>query len=288
MPNYCDGTVTFYASDERIQDVLNTIKTDDNPFDFNKIIPMPKELDVTISVSDDLAYVAFICDGERRSIEEFHTLASSSKEKAVAYNQLSSGFHFSENYMEKYHNRYLETWDVEKIPVMLDEGNKLVSNLLKYGAPTWYEWNCKNWGTKWNSIDAYMNGDSICFYTAWSPCSPVIKALSEMFPDVRIEYYYDEAGMCFCGREVYYGGSILYLMEGDYEEHWVEDEDDETPQYNYTEGYYDQKIKITEENSEYKVGTIVIREDRDGCVYIRDGVFLDRGLEEVDRSFNAA
>ena len=151
-----------------------------------------------------------------------------------------------------------------------------------------YDWCCENWGTKWNSVDAYLSGNSICFYTAWSPCSPVIEALSALFPDVRIEYTYDEAGMCFCGREVYIGGSLLYCLKGDYEEHWIEDEDEEEPQYDYTEGYYDRKITILEENPEYKVGKIVIREDRDGCVYIKDGVFVDCGLEEVEHSLNAA
>ena len=36
----------------------------------------------------------------------------------------------------------------------------------------WYDWRVENWGTKWNCSDVSINGNSIEFLTAWSPCPP--------------------------------------------------------------------------------------------------------------------
>ena len=51
-----------------------------------------------------------------------------------------------------------------------------------YGENNWYDWSIKNWGTKWNSVDAEVHYNEIYFQTAWSPCDPVIAALAEKFP----------------------------------------------------------------------------------------------------------
>ena len=56
----------------------------------------------------------------------------------------------------------------------------------------WYNFNIDNWGTKWNAKDVYVDEKtfSIDFQTAWSFCFPVIKKLSELFPDVLITASY--------------------------------------------------------------------------------------------------
>lgn len=291
MPNYCDGTITLYASDERIKEVFAAIHgKDDNPFDFNKIIPMPEALNVTQDFHEDLAYTAFICDGERLTKEEFLERLESSEENKMLCEEMTR-YLFNESKDERISgifDRYLQEWESGNANKMLDEGTLLVSNIRNYGAPTWYEWCCKNWGTKWNSCDAEIRDHSICFYTAWSPCSEIIRALAVMFPDITFEYYYDEAGIGFCGREVYSNGSVLYYMEGNYSEYWLEAEDDEDQSIDYTEGYYDEKVEILEETTEYKIGTIAIREDRDGCIYTKNGTFTDWGLDKDNRFFNAA
>jgi len=56
-----------------------------------------------------------------------------------------------------------------------------------------YNWNCRNWGTKWNSNSAYLekkNGSiHYCFETAWSPPMPVIAKLSKMF-NVEVSMFF--------------------------------------------------------------------------------------------------
>lgn len=84
-----------------------------------------------------------------------------------------------------------------------------------YGENNWYDWSIKNWGTKWNSVDAEVHYNEIYFQTAWSPCDPVIAALAEKFPSMRFTYTFTEPGMAFCGKRVYENGEILFYYDGD-------------------------------------------------------------------------
>lgn len=64
------------------------------------------------------------------------------------------------------------------------------------GVICWYSWNITNWGTKWNGYR--LVGPTVLedgrleyrFETAWSHPYPVIKALSEAFPQSLIEVEY--------------------------------------------------------------------------------------------------
>ena len=67
----------------------------------------------------------------------------------------------------------------------------------------WYNWQCDNWGTKWNSYDCSLDEDEerleYVFDTAWAPPTPVIDALREQYPDLGISAFYDEPGMEIAG-----------------------------------------------------------------------------------------
>lgn len=79
--------------------------------------------------------------------------------------------------------------DISSPPHTEAEKAKAMENIKKYGAPTWYEWACQNWGTKWNAYstpDKRDRVDTIYFQTAWSLPFPVILALSKKFPAVTI------------------------------------------------------------------------------------------------------
>ena len=295
MPNNCLGTVTLYASEGRIKEVLSAIRGndnyEDNPFDFDKIIPMPEEIKVTTKGNEDLAYIAFICDGKRLTIEEFLERSKSSEENIMLCDEITRYLwnETKDERISRIFDRYLQEWDSGNANKMLDEGILLVSNIRNYGAPTWYEWCVENWGTKWNSCDTYISGNALCFWTAWSPCLPVIEAMSKMFPDVIIDYWYEEPGMSFCGREIYLAGKPIYTEEADLEEHWIDDEDFE--QYGYSEGYHDRKTVITEDNNMYTTGTYAVRDDCDEHVRIENGTFINYGLHAyrevlTDRSFD--
>lgn len=41
MPNYCHNTLTIKGNPETTKQILEFVKSEDNPFDFDQIVPMP-------------------------------------------------------------------------------------------------------------------------------------------------------------------------------------------------------------------------------------------------------
>jgi hypothetical protein len=79
----------------------------------------------------------------------------------------------------------------------------------------WYDWNVRNWGTKWDVAIRHgeeypetelMEEDetslSYRFNTAWSPPVPAIDKLSQQYPDLEFNLYYQE--------ETGWGGEIEF------------------------------------------------------------------------------
>ena len=56
MPNYVKNIVTITATKEQLDNLLNELKSEDSCFDFNKIIPMPKSLDIESGSRTQLSY----------------------------------------------------------------------------------------------------------------------------------------------------------------------------------------------------------------------------------------
>lgn len=60
----------------------------------------------------------------------------------------------------------------------------------------WYNWNCDNWGCKWDAGDGYIDwqGDSlsITFQTPWDVPRGVVRALAEQYPNLEISWNYEE------------------------------------------------------------------------------------------------
>ena len=74
----------------------------------------------------------------------------------------------------------------------MELGRQAYRNELKYGAPTWYEWTNKHWGTKWNAYGydggcGLIEDNKISFETAWGSPKELIQKLSEKYPGVTIE-----------------------------------------------------------------------------------------------------
>lgn len=78
---------------------------------------------------------------------------------------------------------------------------------------SWYNWNVKNWGTKWDASDVELisdepNGENHVlvyrFDTPWSPPIPVIEKLSEQYPRLLLTLSYEE--------EQRWGGEIEFTQ----------------------------------------------------------------------------
>ena len=74
-----------------------------------------------------------------------------------------------------------------------------------YGCDNWWDWNIKNWGTKWD-IDpdglmfSLLKKKAIYdFDTAWSPPVKWLKKVSILFPKLTFKLKYEEPGIGFAG-----------------------------------------------------------------------------------------
>jgi len=96
-----------------------------------------------------------------------------------------------------------DTWDL---------GKKAFQNIVKYGAPDWYDWRTYHWNTKWDAYGYAENTDysqyaKLAFMTAWQEPAPVIQQLSEMYPEVEITHQWaEEQYGHYCGTAKYLGG----------------------------------------------------------------------------------
>lgn len=179
-------------------------------------------------------------------------------------------------------------FDFEKIVPMPDyiyRGTMGAREREINGEINWYDWSYKNWGTKWNSVDAYVWNDLIQFQTAWSPCDPVIAALAEMFPVMRFTYTFYEELMGFCGKRVYENGEIIFYYDGDYAENpfcdddeWEEDYIISDPMFPIKDNGFWEEIQDVEEVADrpnYTRGKLYYREYENSTIrYLSDGVFI--------------
>ena len=84
-----------------------------------------------------------------------------------------------------------------------------------------YNWCIENWGSKWGVSnwtfsDVDEGEPKFSFQSAWSPCLPVILALSKKYPDLVFTLYYFERGCAFNGRYECCNGEVLQHDEGVY------------------------------------------------------------------------
>ena len=189
MPNWTENTVI--AKKELIDRFLTKDKeSGDYFFDFNKLIPMPEELNLTSGSPEDDAVVAYyvsLDEQQQQALKEELSLKGS-------------------DYYGSYSNKYLNDWNIKIVqrrnPDGFSEeqvalGEKYISNIRKYGRPQWYDWCCSNWGTKWNASDTYVedvdgNGNvTVTFSTAWSAPMKIIDKFAEYCKDGELHWEYE-------------------------------------------------------------------------------------------------
>jgi hypothetical protein len=204
MPNRCftDFIVSGPAEDiARFREAVRGCDGDEEiPFDFNRVDRMPSEL--------------------RDSVADFGTAYT------VYYGD-------AEPLLEYAWVKWLEIATVEQLREHFDAdpnhratADEWAANIKKYGAPTWYEWSCKHWGTKWNSCDAEVtvNGDGslhVKFDTAWSFPFPIFEKLVEDFPSLNFEGSAKEPGMEIFITFEGHNGKFTWEEDQEAEEAWA-------------------------------------------------------------------
>lgn len=217
MPNWVQHTLTFDAQTD--YDTFVDKYTDDNgDMDFNRIIPMPKSLQVgndPFCHSKAILMVReMINRGNTREqcIEGIKPYITSSEYHIYA--QLSGiDTDKPEIVNTEAENLYKKALDDKQY----DAGDTIppyLDNFTKYGVTSWYGWSIKNWGTKWNAADTTLHPENnrIIFETAWSVVAELLlKAHSDTGNIPFTLYYIDEGGPE--GRCAFKDGTITDVEE---------------------------------------------------------------------------
>lgn len=236
MPNHVMSHLRLSGDQNRINEILESIKGEDTVLDFNKIIPMPESLDIEASSKTDHGLAAY-----KEFIAVYIFDGSVQKPDLL-------------NIPEKSEQAFLRMRkDIQ--PDEWELGKTAFQNQIKYGAPTWYEWAIENWGTKWNAYDTDTASDNtIIFQTAWSGAMPVISKLAEMYPEISFEFRWADEDLGSnvgiaefeggelvhdefyeaCSREAYELAADLWGLDLE-EEGYVFNEEKQTYEYDFSE-----------------------------------------------------
>jgi hypothetical protein len=103
----------------------------------------------------------------------------------------------------------LSFWNIIK-PTDLDAYHDNPVTHDQSGRDHWYNWNCRNWGTKWDASNPYENeefteGDDLTWYrfdTPWGIPNAAMLELSRQYPTVTFELEFEE--------ETGWGGTHIY------------------------------------------------------------------------------
>ena len=133
--------------------------------DFNKVIPMPKELRMESSSRIPGLVLSYLKKLKIENASEFEVLYQRFKEKSSLEKEI----------------------DFDAVTLLNDKdcelGQRYLHNLFTYGHYAWYTWSIANWGVKWNALpdSTIINEEEdhfeLIFSTAWDPPYGVVYAL---------------------------------------------------------------------------------------------------------------
>lgn len=249
MPSWATTTMYFKKKDqyesfkEKYCTRGNSESKDALRFDFNKVTPMPKELDVESGIHGDEIMYNFLSDRLKKTLpttgegliplleelfpgvltlpecldkefvnglsyeyivekmlkDKWNTMSETvfkDKDKDevtnavqfirkmyIIFSAIRSGMKACST--PETAERFKETFEDD-----YHMGRVYVSNILKYGAPDWYEWACYYWGTKWNASESSFSDEdmSVFFYSAWSIPWPVFDKIAADNPEWEITF----------------------------------------------------------------------------------------------------
>lgn len=218
MPNHITNRITIQAEGKQLEDILDTIKNDEigrGSIDFNKLIPMPKSLDIMSGSETDRAISIYLT-----AINPEKPNMGCSKVRPYELIALEQGLnrhkHFASYKGDLSQDKIAEYTQYHPISHYLNLGKSAVDNFLQHGAITWYEWCINNWGTKWNAygydyMDYHPKENVLEYNTAWSNVPEILQVLSEKFPNVEFRYEYaDEDIGVNVGRLDFLNGEVEY------------------------------------------------------------------------------
>ena len=217
MPNYVRNILQINAPPEKIEQVFKTIQSDTDSeqlIDFNKIIPMPKSLEIEAGFQEDLVslYMTYI------NPQVFHQGIQNHQDELPIIKQNPFLPRYRDDLSKEEIEKMLKRFSSYSEEQCLEIGKQYYDNYLQHGATSWYHWCIDNWGTKWNACDPYKASENIIvFDTAWNHPEPIIQKISELFDvNVKLAYADENFNGGNCGFMEYDQGQLQYEWYPDY------------------------------------------------------------------------
>jgi hypothetical protein len=114
------------------------------------------------------------------------------------------------------HASIIPEWSKEEKDLWLR--NKQEENLAKFGVRDWYEWQIKNYGTKWGASHIQIDEEALAdssdsfsfkFESPWGTCPGLMAKVSSLFPSILIGIHAIEQMMMFALWETYHDGKMI-------------------------------------------------------------------------------
>lgn len=185
MPNWVKTIVK--TNSEVLKDVMSKY-SDEGSFSFDKVIPMPKDLEIDSGSSGELGMMYLFLESKddifKMKINKvFHSLNS---------------FHsdiYRDRRFEEIENKFEKYKKDSNFSKSIELAKKYISNYDKYGHATWYQWCNDKWGTKWDLRSFQNNENTMIFCTAWGFAGNVILELSKKYPDAIFKCKFADEGI---------------------------------------------------------------------------------------------
>ena len=109
------------------------------------------------------------------------------------------------------------------------------ANLEKFGYKSWYDWRIDKWGTKWQECDLFVQQEytiraedkseiAFGFNTAWAPPIEAFNKISADYPSILFCLYYEEPGMGFCGKNIWFDGECKEEYQSELIQNYFEED----------------------------------------------------------------
>jgi hypothetical protein len=191
MPNHVYNRIDITGDKKQIKKFVSLVAKKPSEFDFNAVVPMPKELEGTSAPASILTKEEI-----KQKKKEYESLLAKEIQNKLFHAEKPSKYSFG---------------------ITQEEHDKLKA---KYGAVNWYDWNCQNWGTQWNAyevsaLDFSDNYANVGFSTAWSPPTEFFINASKKFPKLKFRNEYSGEGQICLGQYEIQNGQML--LDEEYE-----------------------------------------------------------------------